>query len=105
MTIQFNTDNNVTGSEELTAPLTDLISNKLDRFSDRITRVEVHLSDENGSKQREDQACNEAEAHAGAEGERAPHARDSRRCATAWKKRHCYEPRPPASRRDAEDGS
>lgn len=50
MTIQFNTDNNVTGKEELTAPLTDLISNKLDRFSERITRVEVHLSDENANK-------------------------------------------------------
>jgi ribosome-associated translation inhibitor RaiA len=50
MTIQFNTDNNVTGSAGLTAPLTDLISDKLNRFSEKITRVEVHLKDENGNK-------------------------------------------------------
>jgi ribosome-associated translation inhibitor RaiA len=51
MTIQFNTDNNVRVSEELRAPLISLISEELSRFSHQITRVEVHLSDENGDKQ------------------------------------------------------
>ena len=51
MTIQFNTDNKVTVSEELRAPLISSISEGLSRFSRQITRVEVHLSDENGDKE------------------------------------------------------
>jgi ribosome-associated translation inhibitor RaiA len=51
MTIQFNTDNNVKVSEELRIPLISLISEKLSRFGHQITRVEVHLSDENGDKE------------------------------------------------------
>jgi len=51
MTIQFNTDDNITGSEELRAPLIALISEELSRFSQHITRLEVHLSDENGNKE------------------------------------------------------
>jgi len=51
MTIQFNTDNKVKVSEELKTPLINLISEKLSRFSHQITRVEVHLSDENGDKE------------------------------------------------------
>ena len=51
MTIQFNTDNRVTVSEELRAPLISSISEGLSRFSQQITRVEVHLSDENGDKE------------------------------------------------------
>lgn len=50
MQIQFNTDDNVTGNEELIASATSLISKELRRFSQQITRVEVHLSDEDGSK-------------------------------------------------------
>jgi len=51
MKIQFNTDNNVEVREGLRAPLISLISEELGRFSHQITRVEVHLSDENGDKQ------------------------------------------------------
>jgi len=50
MKIQFNTDNNVTGSEELTLSLTSIISGELSRFEDHITRLEVHLSDEDSNK-------------------------------------------------------
>ena len=50
MQIQFNTDKNVTGNEELITSSTSLISEELSRFSQQITRVEVHLSDEDGSK-------------------------------------------------------
>lgn len=54
MQIQFNTDNNITGSEDLRRPLEDTISRSLDRFSDRITRIEVHLNDVNSHKGGED---------------------------------------------------
>jgi len=58
MTIQFNTDNNIKGSEKLRALLIALISEELNRFSHQITRVEVHLSDENGPKERQnDKRC------------------------------------------------
>jgi ribosome-associated translation inhibitor RaiA len=50
MQIQFNTDNNVTGNEELIALSTSLLSEELSRFSHQITRVEVHFSDEDGNK-------------------------------------------------------
>ena len=50
MQIQFNTDKNVTWSEELIASSKSLISEELSRFSHQITRVEVHFSDEDGNK-------------------------------------------------------
>ena len=50
MQIQFNTDKNVTGSEGLIASSTSLISEELSRYSQQITRVEVHFSDEDGNK-------------------------------------------------------
>ncbi len=50
MIIQFNTDNNVSGNDKHSAPLVALINDELNRFSDQITRVEVHLSDVNGDK-------------------------------------------------------
>ncbi len=50
MKIQFNTGRNIIGSEELRASLTSLISGELSRFDDHITRLEVHLSDEDGKK-------------------------------------------------------
>ena len=51
MQIQFNTDKNVTGSEALIASSTSLISEELSRYSRQITRVEVHFSDEDGTKE------------------------------------------------------
>lgn len=50
MNIQINTDNNVDGNAEIKNTLKDYISSDLDRFSDQITRIEVHLSDEDGNK-------------------------------------------------------
>lgn len=50
MTIQFNTDKNIEGHEAIAKLYTKEISNDLSRFSDHITRVEVHLSDENAQK-------------------------------------------------------
>lgn len=45
MIIQLNTDKNIAGTEKLKVYLTDLITEELSRFSNQITRVEVHLSD------------------------------------------------------------
>lgn len=50
MKIQFNTDKNVIGSEELITSMTALISEDLSRYSNQLTRLEVHLSDEDGNK-------------------------------------------------------
>ncbi|MEO8765458.1 MAG: HPF/RaiA family ribosome-associated protein [Ginsengibacter sp.] len=51
MTIQLNTDNNLSVHEAFGDKLHDLLSGKLNRFSEYITRLEVHLSDENGNKE------------------------------------------------------
>ncbi len=50
MQIQFNTDKNVEGSTKLIEFLSSILSEGLHRFKDQITRLEVHLSDEDGSK-------------------------------------------------------
>jgi len=50
MQIQFNTDDNVILNEEQIAFFTSLISEELSRFSTQITRLEIHLSDEDGNK-------------------------------------------------------
>ncbi len=50
MTIQFNTDKHLTVHEEFKAKLTALLEKKMNRFSENITRLEVHLSDDNGGK-------------------------------------------------------
>lgn len=50
MQIQTNTDRNITGSEGLAAQANAIVESALARFSDQITRVEIHLSDENGAR-------------------------------------------------------
>ncbi|MGK0266917.1 MAG: ribosome-associated translation inhibitor RaiA [Maricaulis sp.] len=50
MQIQINTDENIGGSEALSAKVSAAVRSRLDRFSQHITRIEVHLSDENGDK-------------------------------------------------------
>jgi ribosome-associated translation inhibitor RaiA len=58
MIIQFNTDNNINGSERLNEYFETTISDALKRFSSQITRVEVHLTDENSSKEgQNDKRC------------------------------------------------
>ena len=51
MTIQLNTDKNLSVHEAFGTKLDDLLSEELSRYSEHITRLEVHLSDENGSKE------------------------------------------------------
>lgn len=50
MQIQINTDHHVEGHEALAAWATGEVKTALGHFSPHITRVEVHLSDENGHK-------------------------------------------------------
>lgn len=50
MLIQVNTDRNIDGDETLSREVEAVVGDALDPFSDRITRVEVHLSDENSDK-------------------------------------------------------
>lgn len=58
MIIQFNTDNNIAGSERQNAYFSTTISEALNRFSNHITRLEVHITDENGHKEgKDDQRC------------------------------------------------
>jgi DNA-directed RNA polymerase specialized sigma24 family protein len=50
MQIQVSTDSQTVGGAELTRRIEALVESALDHFSDRITRVEVFLSDENSSQ-------------------------------------------------------
>lgn len=50
MQIQINSDHQINPSPELASRIQALIRDTLDRYSDRITRVEVHLNDQNGVK-------------------------------------------------------
>ena len=50
MQVQVNTDHRLKAHEALLASVRAAVETALRRFSDRITRVEVHVSDENGDK-------------------------------------------------------
>jgi ribosome-associated translation inhibitor RaiA len=50
MKIQINTDDHIRGGESLADRASATIESALDRFKDHVTRVEVHMSDENGTK-------------------------------------------------------
>ncbi len=50
MQVQVNTDHNIECHEALTAQVSDVVQKALSRMSEHITRVEVHLSDENSNK-------------------------------------------------------
>lgn len=50
MNIQVNTDHNIEGSQELNTYVEGSLSEAFERFKGAITRIEVHLSDENAGK-------------------------------------------------------
>jgi ribosome-associated translation inhibitor RaiA len=54
MQIQINTDRNIEGREGLSAHVSNVIEHALNHTRNQITRVEVHLADENGSKSGQD---------------------------------------------------
>ena len=58
MKIQFNSDKTISGDERNQDFFTSQITEELDRYQSYITRIEVHLSDENGKKEgRNDIQC------------------------------------------------
>ncbi len=58
MKIQINTDKNLSVNEEYGNQLEALLTEKLSRFDEHLTRLEIHLSDENGNKEAlEDKKC------------------------------------------------
>ncbi len=58
MKIQINTDANIHGTEALATQISASIEQALEHFSEHITRVEVHLSDESrGKSGPHDQRC------------------------------------------------
>ena len=50
MQIELSTDCNIDGREALATQIDEVVKNALSRLSDQITRVEVHLSDQNSDK-------------------------------------------------------
>jgi len=50
MTIQINTDKTLTGEKRSVDFFTSQIAEALQRFESHLTRIEVHLKDENGKK-------------------------------------------------------
>lgn len=54
MQVQVNTDKNIEGGARLSTYITETLEAELRRFSEQITRIEVHLSDENAQKEGSD---------------------------------------------------
>lgn len=50
MQIQINTDHNIEGHEAMAAHVSSIVESALSQVCDHITRVEVHLSNENSGK-------------------------------------------------------
>ena len=50
MQVQTNTDRSIDGSEALSSKVEAAVAGALGRFANQVTRVEVHLSDENRGK-------------------------------------------------------
>lgn len=51
MKVLINTDNNIQGDEDLGEYLEGVVEGALSHLSAQVTRVEVHLQDENGPKE------------------------------------------------------
>ena len=50
MQIQINSDYRITASPQLAGRVQAMLRDSLERYSDQITRIEVHLNDLNGEK-------------------------------------------------------
>ena len=58
MQVLVNTDHHIRGTEAVTERVESIVVDAVDRFADRITRVEVHLNDVNADKHGErDKRC------------------------------------------------
>jgi ribosome-associated translation inhibitor RaiA len=54
MQVLVRHDNTISGGEQFSADVTSVIESSLLRFTDQISRTEVHFADENGPKGGED---------------------------------------------------
>ncbi|MCR9179384.1 HPF/RaiA family ribosome-associated protein [Erythrobacter sanguineus] len=50
MQFQFNTDSSVMGTENVAERIEQQVRHRLARFEERLTRIEVHVTDVNGRK-------------------------------------------------------
>lgn len=50
MQILVNTDNHISGREDLSSYVESVVEQALDRYAHRITRIEVHIGDVNSHK-------------------------------------------------------
>lgn len=50
MIVQINTSNNLEGRQAIVEGLETTVRDRLSRFEDRLTRVEVHVGDENAER-------------------------------------------------------
>ena len=59
MLVQFNSDRHITATAALTEHSESSVRGALGAFADQITRVEIHVSDENGADKRglNDKSC------------------------------------------------
>ncbi len=86
MQVQFNSDSSVMGTENVAERIEASVREKLARFEERLTRIEIHVRDENGAKGgADDKACTiEARPRGGPRGvgaHRRPPGRRRRRIA------------------------
>jgi ribosome-associated translation inhibitor RaiA len=58
MQVQFNSDSSVMGTENVAERIEAAVRAKLARYEDRLSRIEIHVRDENGRKGgADDKAC------------------------------------------------
>ena len=58
MQVQFNSDSSVMGTDNVAERIETRVRDKLARFEDRLTRLEIHVHDENAHKGGfDDKAC------------------------------------------------
>ena len=59
MIVQIHTDPNIESTDALKAQVEALVASAVERFADRVSRVQVHLGDENSSTKggRNDKRC------------------------------------------------
>lgn len=50
MQVQLNTDKNISGTEKLEAYVTEKLNHALKHYANKVTRIEIHLSDQNADK-------------------------------------------------------
>jgi len=48
MQININTDNHIEGNDRRESYFTEVLKDKLKRFDDHVTSLEIHITDENG---------------------------------------------------------